>query len=227
MAKSTTWKTYEAELEYAQLFERNMDKGNDDSDAGRTIAAKGGQTKVTMLISEDVKDQMIADGVPLVSMGYDMFKHDPERDLFRYVAKRPWLSTFDEYTGEVTDTQKKSLLAKGVDSKTFEELQYTGGNLSYWDKTIELSSTGKKVAFGEPNVVDYPASVAAMEAAKETGETVDAVQWDPSVNIGNGSTAKVKLSIYENGSKRIIRLEGVAVVEHVAFESEGFDGVRF
>tara|TARA_R110000796_G_scaffold30122_3_gene80723 strand:+ start:174 stop:731 length:558 start_codon:yes stop_codon:yes gene_type:complete len=185
MAKSTTWKTYEAELEYAQLFERNMDKGNDDSDAGRTIAAKGGQTKVTMLITEDVKDQMIADGVPLVSMGYDMFKHDPERDLFRYVAKRPWNSPFKD------------------------------------------EDTGKIKPFGEPNVVDYPASVAAMEVAKETGESVDAVQWDPSVNIGNGSLAKVKLSIYQNGSKRIIRLEGVAVVEHVAFESEGFDGVRF
>ena len=68
MAKSTTWKTYEAELEYAQLFERNMDKGNDDSDAGRTIAAKGGQTKVTMLITEDVKDQMIADGVMVLRL---------------------------------------------------------------------------------------------------------------------------------------------------------------
>lgn len=184
MAKSTSYKEYEAELEYAQLFERNMDKGNDDSDAGRTIASKGGQTKVTMLITEEVKDQMIADGIPDKSMGYDMFKHDTDKDLYRYVAKRPWNSPFkDKDTGEIQP-------------------------------------------FGEPNVVDYAASVAALEKSKEDGSpAADAVQWDSEVNIGNGSTAKVKLSIYKNGSKRIVRLEGVGVLELVPYETTG--GVRF
>ena len=184
MTKGTTWKTYEAELEYAQLFKRNMDHGSNDNDAGRTVASKGGQTKVTLLVTEEVKDQMIADGIPEKSMGYDMFKHDPEKDLYRYVAKRPWNSPFKDDDGNI-------------------------------------------VVFGPPNVVDYPASVAALEAAKESGEEVTAVQWDSNVNIGNGSTGKVKFSIYKNGNKRIVRLEGVAVVEHVPYEAAGSDQVRF
>jgi hypothetical protein len=173
MAKSTTYKVYDASLDYAQVFERNMDKGNDDSDTGRTIASKGGQTKVTMVITEAVKDLMIADGIPEKSMGHDMFKGPDENGNYRYAAKRPWNSPFtDEETGEIKP-------------------------------------------FGEPNVVDYNATV-------EAGEQVP---WDSEVNIGNGTEAKVKLSIYKNGSKRIVRLESVGVTKLVEYVSSG--EVRF
>lgn len=172
MTKSTSYKVYDCALEYTQVFERNMDKGSDDNDAARTVAAKGGQTKLTMVIGEDTKDQMIADGIPEKSMGYEMFKGPDEDGNYRYVAKRPWNSPFTDDDGEM-------------------------------------------VIFGEPNVVDY---VKTQEAGEQ-------VPWDSEVNIGNGSKAKVKLSIYKNGSKRIIRLESVGVIELVPYEGNG--EVRF
>jgi hypothetical protein len=172
MAKSTTYKVYDALMEYAQVFKRNMDKGDDNTDAGRTVASKGGQTKVTMVITEEVKDQMISDGIPDKSMGYDMFKGPDEDGLYRYTAKRPWDSPFTDEDGEPKP-------------------------------------------FAEPNVVDYNATV-------EAGEQV---HWDSAVDIGNGSGGKVKLSIYKNGAKRIVRLESVGVTNFVEYISSG--EVRF
>jgi hypothetical protein len=172
MAKSTTYKVYDALMEYAQVFKRNMDKGDDNTDAGRTVASKGGQTKVTMVITEEVKDQMIADGIPDKSMGYDMFKGPDEDGLYRYTAKRPWNSPFKDDAGD-------------------------------------------RVEFGEPNVVDYNATV-------EAGEQVP---WDSAVDIGNGSAGKIKASIYKNGAKRIVRLESVGVTNFVEHVSNG--EVRF
>lgn len=170
--KVKTHKYYDCALEYAQVFERNMDRGEGDNDAARTVAAKGGQTKVTMIVDEDTKDQMIADGVLEVSMGYEMFKGPDEDGNYRYVAKRPWNSPFKD-----------------------EE--------------------GNPQPFGEPNVVDYVKS-------KEAGEQVP---WDSEVNIGNDSTAKVRLFIWRDGKKGITRLESVGVVELVPYEGNG--EVRF
>jgi hypothetical protein len=172
MAKSTTYKVYDALMEYVQVFSHNMDKGDDKTDAGRTVASKGGQTKVTMVITEEVKDQMITDGIPDKSMGYDMFKGPDEQGLYRYTAKRPWNSPFKDDDGAI-------------------------------------------VEFGEPNVVDYNATV-------EAGEQV---HWDSEVNIGNNSKGKVKLSIYKNGAKRIVRLESVGITNLVEYVSNG--EVRF
>ena len=219
MAKSTTYKVYDALMEYAQLFERNMDKGDDKTDAGRTVASKGGQTKVTMVITEKVKDQMIADGIPDKSMGYDMFKGPNEAGLYSYNAKRPWLSPFDEYTGVVTESQKNTLISKSVSDKCFNDegdgtITYTGGSVERICD-VKLTATGNKAKFDEPNVVDYNATV-------EAGEQV---HWDSAVNIGNNSDGKVKLSIYKNGAKRIVRLESVGVTNLVEYVSSG--EVRF
>ena len=180
MAKTTQYKVYDCEVIYPQLFEHNMDKGDDKSDAGRKVLSTGGQTKLQMIITEEVKDQMIADGIPAKSMGYEMFKQHTDAEgvadgRWLYVAKRPWMSPFkDEETGELKP-------------------------------------------FGEPNVVDY-------NATKEAGEQV---HWDPQVNIGNQSKGKAKLSIYKNGSKRIIRLESFGVTEHVPYTSPSDGEVRF
>jgi hypothetical protein len=170
MAKSTTWKTYDAEIEYAQVFPHNMDKGNDNNDAGRTAAATEGQFKLTMVVDQETKDQMVADGIPEKSLGYDMFKPVEGRDGFwRHTVKRPNLSPFKD----------------------------EDGNPQY---------------FGPPNVVDYNATV----------ETGTAVKWDDQQLIGNGSKGKVKVSIYKNGNKRIIRLESLGITEHVPYgDSEG------
>ena len=165
-----TWKTYDAELMYAQVFERNMDKGSTDTDAGRTVLEKGGQYKVTMIVDQDTKDQMVDDGIPEVSMGYQMFTPVEGRDgFYSYVAKRPHLSNFTD------------------------------------------QDTGEKQPFGPPNVVDYPATL-------EAGESV---YWDTEVNIGNHSKGKVKIFKWENGNKRIVRLESVGVIEHVPYADQG------
>lgn len=168
MAKNTTYRVYDAELNYSQVFERNKDKGGDDNDAARTIAAKGGQTKVTMVVTEGVKEQMVADGIPEKSLGHDMFK--PNGDgRWVYIAKRPWNSPFkDEETGEMKP-------------------------------------------FGAPNVVEM----------KQEGDEITITPWDEEVNIGNGSKGKVKMSIWSSGSKRIVRLESVAVTELVPYEANG------
>ena len=173
MAKNTTYRVYDCELRYANVFQRNMDPGSDKTDAGRTIAAKGGQTKVDMIISEEVKDQMIEDGIPAVSLGNEMFKPNGDGRWF-YVAKRPWISPFkDEETGEMKP-------------------------------------------FGAPNVVE-------MRTVPDVDghEDIEITPWDEEVNIGNGSKGKVKMSIWSSGSKRIVRLESVAVTELVEYEANG------
>ena len=173
MAKNTVYKVYDSELNYAQVFERNKDKGGDDNDAARTIASKGGQTKVTMVVSEEVKDQMIEDGIPEKSLGHEMFK--PNGDgRWVYIAKRPWNSPFkDEETGEMKP-------------------------------------------FGAPNVVEMRTVTNA-----DGQEEIEITPWDDEVNIGNGSKGKVKMSIWSSGSKRIVRLESVAVTELVEYEANG------
>ena len=224
MAKTTTYKTYDCAIEYAQVFSRNMDHGGDDNDAAITIKAKGGMTKLIMIVDEELKDQMIKDGIPAVSLGHDQFKGPDEDGNYRYQAKRYWLTAFDEYTGTVDEETKEALINHGVEAWRFEENKgnfvYIGGNLGYLSKKVnlddvELVPTGNKAIAGPPNVVDYAASLEAKEA----------IQWDHSVNIGNGSNAKVKLSIYKNGNKRIIKLEGLGVTELVPYESTG-DGIR-
>lgn len=42
--------------------------------------------------------------------------------------------------------------------------------------------------------------------------------WDDEVNIGNGSVCTIKLAVSEVGKNTYVRLEGVRVDEHVAFE---------
>lgn len=177
---NTDWKVYDCKLQYARVFEHNMDMGGDDNDAAQKVKATEGQFVTNMIVDEATKAQMIADGIPDVSMGYTMFKEimegegDNERPTGEYIyrVKRPNLSPFKD----------------------------DDGNPQY---------------FGPPNIVDYNATVEAGEQVK----------WDPEVLLGNGTTAKVKLSIYKNGKKRIIRLESIGVLDLVEYEPQ--DQVRF
>lgn len=177
---NTDYKVYDCKLEYARVFTHNMDKGSDDNDAARKVASTEGQFVTNMLVTDEVKAAMIADGIPEKSMGYQMFQEvmegtgDDARPTgeWRYRAKRPNLSPFKD----------------------------DDGNPQY---------------FGPPNVVDYPA----------TAEAGEQVKWDEEVLLGNGTEAKVKLSIYKNGSKRIIRLESIGVMKLVEYVPA--DVVRF
>jgi len=97
---TTNFKEYECELEWAKVFSHNMDKGSDDNDAARKVKEMGGMYSVDMIVTDEVKEKMIKDGVPDVSMGYQMFKDEGE-GKWRYKAKRYHLSNFtDEATGE-------------------------------------------------------------------------------------------------------------------------------
>ena len=143
MAKSTQYKVYDCEVIYPQLFEHNMDKGSDDNDAGRTIAAKGGQTKLQMIITEEVKDQMIADGIPAKSMGYEMFKQNTDAEgvadgRWIYVAKRPWMSPFtDEETGELKPFGEPNVVDYNATKEAGEQVP--------WDPQVNIGnySAGK------------------------------------------------------------------------------------
>lgn len=88
----TTWKEYEAELEWARLREDNRDMGpGDDSDVGRKITEQDGQYTLDMIVTDDVKAQMLKDGIPEAPLGHNQFK--PTDDgRWRYKAKRPHLA---------------------------------------------------------------------------------------------------------------------------------------
>jgi len=84
---STKWKEYECTLEWAKVFEDNRDMGGDQNDAAKTVASHDGVYSVDMIVTDEVKAQMIKDGIPEISMGYEMFK-DEGGGMWRYKAKR-------------------------------------------------------------------------------------------------------------------------------------------
>ncbi|PHS02818.1 MAG: hypothetical protein COA78_20470 [Blastopirellula sp.] len=73
---------------------------------------------------------------------------------------------------------------------------------------------------------DFPVFAGPPKVAK-----ADGTPWDIDVDglIGNGSVGIVYLSLYENASGKIgTRLDGLQVLDHVEFESEGdFGGPDF
>jgi hypothetical protein len=160
------YKEYEAVLEWARLREDNRDMGpGDDSDVGKKLTNSQGQYTVDMIVTDDVRNQMIKDGVPEVSMEYQQF-HFVEDGKWRYRAKRPHY--------------KPS-----------------------WDKGTE----GHNGVLGAPVVIDYKASKEAERAI---------LMED---NLGNGTKAVVKLSIYKKGNSSIVRIEKVGVTDLVEYEA--------
>jgi streptogramin lyase len=133
------------ELMYPQVFEFNRDKTG-PNDAWK---AKGGATKLTLIMDQENKDKLVASGSRM----------------------------------KITDMD---------DGRYLVQLR------RFWvhDTYPELGGT--------PDVVDASGK-----------------QWNVEENglIGNGSTAFVKVNVYDTKTGKGTRLEGVQVINHVPYES--------
>lgn len=80
---------------------------------------------------------------------------------------------------------------------------------------------GKFVRLKRPNV--HPSGIEDFGGAPDVydfteGESLARWDFDEKGELGNGSKVKVKVSIYGTGPRASIRLEKVAVLEHVEYE---------
>jgi len=78
--------TFEAELEYAKVFEHNRDMGNEKIDLSDT----DGRYSVVLIIPQETKDMLVGMGIEEKSLGHDRFK--PTGDgRYRYQVYRTHL----------------------------------------------------------------------------------------------------------------------------------------
>ena len=75
---------------FSKVFERNRDMGDNlqDGDQKDKITAEQGHYVMNVKITPEVKEQMIADGVPNKGMVGQLFKEDDQGNAF-YKCKRP------------------------------------------------------------------------------------------------------------------------------------------
>jgi len=79
----------ECEVEWAKLREEDRDMGpNDGSDMAINMDAKQGVYVINLMLTEDIKKRMIADGVPNKGLQAQLFKTDKEGRMY-YKATRP------------------------------------------------------------------------------------------------------------------------------------------
>lgn len=79
----------ECEVEWAKLREEDRDMGpNDGSDMAINMQAKQGVYVANLILTEDTKNKMIADGVPNKGLQAQLFKTDKEGRMY-YKATRP------------------------------------------------------------------------------------------------------------------------------------------
>lgn len=112
----------------------------------------------------------------------------------------------------VDDATRKKMISDGVPETSmgydmFKPVDGEEGMFTYIFKRTHLhkmfkDDNGNAQLQGPPNVVDWGATVKAMEP----------VYWDTEKNIWNGSKVKVKCSIYK-GRANIVTLESVGVIE--------------
>ncbi len=96
-----------------------------------------------------------------------------------------------------------------------------------WD-TIKMGNAdlamGKYVKLKRPN--KHPSGIADFGGAPKVfdfrnGESTSKWNYEEEGELGNGTEVVVKASIYGAGPRASIRLERVAVLDHVIFESSG------
>jgi len=87
------------------------------------------------------------------------------------------------------------------------------------NKWMVDKETGEKVVHGPPDVFFFQQSVDKMKAEGGTDINNYLVNHNTDVDglIANGSEAKVKLSVYVDGKKRIVRLERVALTTFIPY----------
>jgi hypothetical protein len=146
-------------------------------------------------------------------------------------------------TVALTDEQEKELLGLGVPAvalgyQTFKDYTIDGVNFRGavfkrpWNSRYLKNEDGSPQHMGAPKVFDFNKAVAAWKEDGGTGRIMDAhkTPWEPSADglIGNGSKAKVKLSIYRGTNKAgkptcVVQLEEVAVTELVKYDAPARD----
>jgi subtilisin family serine protease len=99
-----------------------------------------------------------------------------------------------------------------------------------WVSKYIKDDNGEPLVMGAPEVFDYNAAVDKWREAGSVGKLNDYITpWTMEDGlIGNGTIAKVKLSIYNGKNKagkptNVTTLEAVAIVDHVPYEGSGDD----
>lgn len=84
-------------------------------------------------------------------------------------------------------------------------------------KPITAADDRMGVKLKRPNV--HPSGIDDFGGAPSITKGTTSQKWDNVVdgNLGNGTVAKVKISIYGEGSTAAVRLEKVGIVEHVPY----------
>jgi len=85
-------------------------------------------------------------------------------------------------------------------------------------KEYSVADGRKGMKLKRPNV--HPSGIEDFGGAPSVTKGVTNSPWDYIEDgaLGNGTTAKVKISIYGEGSTASVRLEKVGVLEHVPYE---------
>lgn len=146
----------------------------------------------------------------------------------------------------LTDEQIQELMDLGIPKsalgyETFKKKDFAGDDWVYtakrpWTHKYLKEDDGSPVHMGEPEVFDYNKALAKWSEAGATGSLRDHIEQWSMVNdglIGNGTKAKVKLSIYNGKNKagkptNVTTLESIAITDLVVYESStGDDGPRW
>jgi hypothetical protein len=142
-------------------------------------------------------------------------------------------------TVALTDEQEQELLGLGVPAvalgyQTFKDYTIDGVNFRGavfkrpWVSKYLKDEDGNQQYFGAPKVFDFNKAVAAWKDAGGTGRIMDEhkTPWVVATDglIGNGSKAKVKLSVYRGTNKAgkptcVVTLEEVAITELVKYDA--------
>jgi hypothetical protein len=151
-------------------------------------------------------------------------------------------------TLRLSDEQIADLMSLGVPEsalgyQTFKDVTIDGENFRAYvakrpwvSKYLIDETTGEKKVMGAPLVFDYNKAMASYEAAGSKGvlgkEHITPWDMDQDGLIGNGTKAKVKLSIYRGKNKAgkptcVVTLEAVAIMDLVVYEGSGDQEVRF
>lgn len=88
--RKTNYHHVDATVRYAKVFYENRDMGRPGTDVDYT--ATDGQYQIEVLVDDTQKAEMIEQGIPEISMGYQQFKKDSDSGLWSYRLKRPHLS---------------------------------------------------------------------------------------------------------------------------------------
>jgi len=152
-------------------------------------------------------------------------------------------------TVALSDEQEKELLGLGVPAtalgyQTFKNYTIDGVNFRGavfkrpWFSKYLKDDEGNPQFVGAPKVFDFNKAVELWKEAGGTGRIMDnhKVQWKIETDglIGNGSKAKVKISVYRGTNKAgkptcVIQLEEVAITDLVKYDRppQDEDEIRF